>query len=79
VGKQPGASTIVHSITYYLSSPTVLKTSSASCKMAIFVHLNFWKTLIRVGLCTVALGWVRNNVGKRLRFDNAGEDSEMVY
>jgi hypothetical protein len=44
---------------------TVLKTSSASCRMAILDHPNFWKTLIRVGLCTVAEGWVRNKVGKR--------------
>lgn len=54
---------------------TVLKTSSASCKMAIFVHLNFFMSEIRVGLCTVALGWVRKRVGKRFRLDKAGEEA----
>ena len=54
---------------------TVLKTSSASCKMAIFVHLNCFISEIRVGLCTVALGWVRNRVGNRFRLDKAGEEA----
>ncbi len=44
---------------------TVVNTSSASWRMAIFDQLNFWKTRILVGLWTVADGWVRNNVGKR--------------
>lgn len=50
-----------------------MKTSSACCKMAILVQPNFWNSLTLVGLCTVAEGWVRKNVGKRFLSDNAGE------
>lgn len=54
---------------------TDIKTSSACCKIATRDHLNLFINLIRVGLCTVAEGCVRNNVGKRLRSDNAGLDA----
>jgi len=33
---------------------------------------NFFISLMRVGLCTVADGWVRNRVGNRLRSERAG-------
>lgn len=41
--------------------------------VAIFVHFHFWKSCTRVGLCSVADGWVRKKVGKRWRLDRAGE------
>ena len=41
--------------------------------VAIRVHWNFWKSLILVGLCSVAEGWVRKNVGNRFLLDSAGE------
>lgn len=41
--------------------------------VAIFVHFHFWKSCTRVGLCSVADGCVRKNVGKRWRLDRAGE------
>ena len=44
---------------------TVLKTSSASCRMETLDQLYLWKTLILVGLWTVADGCVRKSVGKR--------------
>lgn len=54
---------------------TDMKTSSACCKMATRVQPNFFNNFIRVGLCTVADGCVRNNVGNRLRSDSAGLDA----
>lgn len=54
---------------------TDIKTSSACCKMATRDQPNFFINLILVGLCTVAEGCVRNNVGKRLRSDNAGDEA----
>lgn len=54
---------------------TDIKTSSACCKIATRDHPNFFINFIRVGLCTVADGCVRNNVGNRLRSDNAGLDA----
>ena len=39
----------------------------------MLVHFHFWKSLNLVGLCRVAEGWVRKNVGKRGRLDKAGE------
>lgn len=41
--------------------------------VAILVHFHFWKSCTRVGLCNVADGCVRKNVGKRWRLDRAGE------
>lgn len=54
---------------------TDMKTSSACWSMATRVHSNFFINLMRVGLCTVADGCVRNNVGNRLRSDSAGLDA----
>ena len=42
---------------------TVLKTSSDSCRTAILDQPNILNILTLVGLCTVAEGCVRNNVG----------------
>lgn len=50
-----------------------MKTSSACCKMATLDQPNLSINLIRVGLWTVADGWVRNNVGNLFLSDNAGE------
>lgn len=51
---------------------TDMNTSSACCKIATRDQPNFFISLIRVGLCTVAEGCVRNSVGKRLRSESAG-------
>ena len=51
---------------------TDIKTSSACCRMAILDQPNFCMSFILVGLCTVADGWVLNNVGNLLLSDKAG-------
>ena len=63
----------------------MLNTSSASWSTAIFDHPNFSNSLTRVGLCTVADGWVRNNVGnlalnalKNTKYSSA-KNSENIY
>lgn len=43
--------------------------------MATLDHPNFCINFIRVGLCTVAEGCVRNKVGNLERSDNAGDDA----
>lgn len=52
---------------------TDVKTSVVCWMVAILVHFHFWKSCTRVGLCSVADGWVRKKVGKRWRLDRAGE------
>lgn len=59
-------------IIYKMRQLTDIKTSSACCKIATRVHPNFAISFIRVGLCTVADGCVRNRVGNLLRSDKAG-------
>lgn len=59
-------------ILYTMRQLTDIKTSSACCKIATRVHPNFAISFIRVGLCTVADGCVRNRVGNLLRSDKAG-------
>lgn len=57
-----------------------MKTSSACCNMAILDHLNFCIIFTLVGLWTVAEGWVRKKVGKRVRSERAGElDPKDTY
>ena len=60
-------------ISIYLFVLTEVKTSCVSCIVAILVQLNLLKRATRVGLCSVADGCVRKNVGKRSLFDKAGE------
>ena len=52
---------------------TEVNTSCVCCIVAILDHLNFLNSLMRVGLCKVADGWVRKNVGNLSLFDRAGE------
>jgi hypothetical protein len=50
-----------------------VKTSVVCWMVAIFFQPHFSKSFTRVGLWSVADGCVRKNVGKRCRFDRAGE------
>ena len=52
---------------------TEVNTSCVSWIVDILVQPNFWKSLIRAGLCNVAEGCVRKNKGNRFLLDNAGE------
>jgi len=52
---------------------TEVNTSWVCWMVAILVQPNFLKSFTLVGLCRVADGWVRKNVGKRLVLDKAGE------
>lgn len=56
-----------------LSGLTEVKTSVVCWMVAIFFQPHFSKSFTRVGLWSVADGCVRKNVGKRCRFDRAGE------
>lgn len=52
---------------------TDVNTSCVSWIVAIRFHLNFLNSLTLVGLCSVAEGCVRKNVGNRFLLDSAGE------
>lgn len=52
---------------------TEVKTSVVCWMVAMRVHFHFWNSRTRVGLWSVAEGWVLKKVGKRWRLDRAGE------
>lgn len=52
---------------------TEVKTSVVCWMVAILLQFHFWNRRTRVGLCSVAEGCVRKNVGKRCLLDRAGE------
>jgi hypothetical protein len=52
---------------------TEVKSSCVSCMVAIRFHPNSLHNLTRVGLWSVADGWVRKNVGNLSLWDKAGE------